>query len=113
LIRIKKGENALINRFLKKKDETNFLRSEFSTLSVRLIQKGRVIETYTFPSTYLRAGTANNEIVIEVTTAVSNKFSAGKVVAEYTFTVPDFDFAEDDSYVDIISEEVLDVEKTP
>jgi hypothetical protein len=98
---------------LKKKDKTDFLRAEFSALTVRIIQNGKTLETYTFPSTYLRAGTADNEIIIEIPRALSNKFSAGKVVAEYNFTVPDFDFADDDSYTDIISEEILDVEKTP
>ena len=113
MLRIKKGENALITRFLKNKDKTDFNLTSFSALTVSLIQNGRVLTTYTYPSTYLRAGAAANELELEVTTAISDTFKGGKVLAKYDFVVPDAEFAEASTYKDIITEEILLVEVNP
>jgi hypothetical protein len=113
VLRIKKGENALVTRFLKNKDKTEFPRTAFSSLDIDLIQNGRVITSYAFPSTHLRAGDADNEITIEISTAVSDLFVGGKVLAKYTFVVPDADFVQEVTYTDIITEEILFVEQTP
>jgi hypothetical protein len=112
MLNIKKGENALIKRFLKKKDKTDFNRTEFTTMSVDLVQNGVTIQSYAFPDSYLRAGTALNEIELEISTTVSSKFKGGKVVAYYTFVVPDADL-EDSAYTIIVDEELLDVENVP
>ena len=112
MLSIKKGENALLKRFLKKKDKTDFNRSEFSEFTLDLIQGGVVVESYEFPSTHLRAGAEDNEIEIEVSTAVSERFVGGKVVAKYIFTIPDADL-EDDEFTQILTEEILDVEQIP
>ena len=112
MIRIKKGENASVTRFLQKKDKTDFNRSEFSTLSLSLIQLEKVIQTYTFPSAYLRAGVANNEIEFELSTTVSNLLSGGKVLAQYTFVIPDGDY-EEGFFKLIINEDMFHVDQTP
>jgi hypothetical protein len=111
--RIKKGENALIIRFLKRKDKTDFDRQDFSTLTVKILQNGKVLDEFTFPDAHLRAGPAPNEIRIEITKELSEKFSGGKVVAQYDFSVPDIEFVEDEEYRDIITEEILLVEQVP
>lgn len=113
MLRIKKGENALVTRFLKNKDKTDFNLTDFSALTVTLVQNGKTISTYTYPSTYLRAGAAANELELEITTAVSDSFKGGKVVAKYDFVVPDAEFVEASTYKDIITEEILFVEVNP
>ena len=112
MLNIKKGENALIKKLLYKKDGTDFDRTEFSALTVDLVQAGKTIESYTYSSDYLRAGTADNELELEVSTSVSSEFSGGKVVAKYTFTVPDAELFDSDFTV-ILTEEILNVENIP
>jgi hypothetical protein len=112
MLNIKKGENALIHKFLKKKDKSNFDRTEFDTLTVELLQAGNVITTYEFDSDYLRAGTDDNEIELEISTAISSLFSGGKVIARYTFSVPDVDLF-DSAFTVILTEEILNVENVP
>ncbi len=112
MLNIKKGENALIKKLLYKKDGTAFNRTDFDTLTVDLVQNGKTIETYTFSSDYLRAGTLDNELELEISTSVSEEFTGGKVVAKYTFVVPDAELFDGDFKV-IITEEILNVEQIP
>lgn len=115
MLNIKQGENALLTKFLKKKDKSDFARSLFSSMTLDLIQKGAVIQTYTFvdsPVSYLRAGVATNEVIIEISTTVSAKFSGGKVIGKFTILVPDASLVEG-TFKNIITEELLNVEQTP
>ncbi len=112
MLNLKKGENAVIKRLLKQRDGSDFARTEFTTLAVELIQSGQLIQSYAYPSTYLRAGTASNEIELEITTTISALFSSGNVVAKYTFAGSDAEF-DGGVFTIIITEEILAVDALP
>lgn len=106
---INKGENVIIRRNLQKADGSNLLLSEITSLSVSIIQDGAVIETLTYPSTYLRQGQSTNQLELEISTTNSNKFKVGKVSLKYTIVFANAEFTGEGTQKDIIEEPILNI----
>ena len=104
---INKGENVIIRRNLLKADGSNLLLSETTSLTVDVIQNGYVIESYTYPSTYLRQGESTNQMELEISTTISNQFKKDKVSLKYTLIFANAEFSGEGVQKDIIEENAL------
>lgn len=106
---INKGENVLIRRNLQKADGSNLLLSEVSSIVAAITQDGYVIDTLSYPSTYLRQGDSTSQLELEITTATSDRFKPGKVIVKYTIIFANPEFEGEGIQKDIIVEHTLNV----
>lgn len=105
--RVNKGENVLLKRNLKKVDGTDLLISEVSSISVDVMQRGIIVESYTYPSTFLYQGENDHQVILEISTTISNSFIHGEVIASWTILAGNLDFEGEGIQKDIIEEKIL------
>jgi len=80
---------------LLKKDGTPLVIStDVNTATCKLKQNGNVIETYSYPSDYLRVGETTNQLELEITSAITATFSKGPVFVFTEVNADDSDFDE-------------------
>lgn len=104
---INKGENIIIRRNLKQANGDELPLSNVESLKLEILQSGTLVERLEYPSQFLRLGELSNQIEIEVSTSVSNRFRKGRVTFKYEITVQNDDFAGEGIQKDVIEEAVL------
>lgn len=106
-----RGENRLFTRTLFLQDgTTELLVSELVSAQVELRQGSSVVATYVWGTdSQLRAGSETNELVLEITSALSLTLQLQvPLEAKWTFKVTDADFeSEPDAFIDIMVEQLF------
>jgi hypothetical protein len=106
---INRGENALIQRDLKKLDATPLLLTEVDSVVAEVIQNGNVIETLSYPSPRLRQGSTPSQVILEIITTISQLFTRGIVELRWTIIGDHAMYTAEGKKTNIIVEQVLDV----
>lgn len=100
VIRINKGENFIVRRFLKDKNLNGILVSNLVSFTAEIRQFGQTLLTLNYPSANCRAAanTVSNYqyiVEIEIVQATSNLFQKGDLFIRTTAVAPDGDFVTD------------------
>ena len=108
---LNRGANQLFSRLLYYEDGVTPLPvNVLDAAIVELSQEGTVIDTFTLGTdNELRAGSAINELILELTSTFTTPLTAGKVlVAKWTLKLPDAEFVvEPNDFIDVQPENLV------
>lgn len=103
MIEIIRGETRLEKILLVNQTNDNpVLIETLTSIKIELYQNLTKFATYTYPSSELRLGAAANELYLEVTSAVSQKFLFGEIRCKVTLSQPKLNFTANPYAVDCI-----------